>query len=160
MLIKNNIMSVNPQKLISTFVATIILVLLSVGIGFTIYLWLKGYTTSPIQETLPTLEQQHRCSQSIIKISNVRKISDNNIIVDVIYESGKEGLYDFIFEIISPESVAYIRTTDFTKDNPMQPGMIYSFNLILEKPMVNIERVRVNALCADIRIPSAEKVLK
>ncbi|MEM5830439.1 MAG: hypothetical protein QXL82_02940 [Candidatus Aenigmatarchaeota archaeon] len=145
------------KKLISTFLATIILVALVVAIGIVLYMWFSGYITSPVKESVPIFEAQQRCAESYLDIEDVKINPPNNIVVTVFYVRGKEGLYDFIFEILTPNELIKLNSSDFTNKNPMQPGMTYSFNLFSDRDISSATRIKVFATCLENIKVSAEK---
>jgi len=124
------------MKGVSTFVAAIILVLISVSIGIIIYAWMRGliYSTSQeqIQQTMNYLECQKAgirierieyCSNNLLNFTlrNVGKADINKLLASVKFKDGSILNFDDIKECFKDNSLTL-------KSGEKKCGHLYGMN--------------------------------
>jgi len=108
------------MKGVSTFVASVILILISVSIGVIIYIWIRGLIFSTTQEqtqqAISSLECQKAgiriesveyCSENLLNFTlrNVGKVDINKLIANVKFKDGSIINFDDIKECFKDSSL-------------------------------------------------------
>ncbi|MEM5830436.1 MAG: hypothetical protein QXL82_02925 [Candidatus Aenigmatarchaeota archaeon] len=146
------------MKAISTFIATIILVLLAVGIGVMIYMWAGGYFKFTTQETGSQIQTFTECQKSSIRIdpSEIRyDFSKVPATIDVIVRNiGSTSLHNFTFTIET--SVAKYEgrpQNQRTPQNPLEPGEVERFIITYNTNVVGkLRYLTITAYCNDMKL--------
>jgi len=153
------------MKGISPMLAVILLIAFTVAVGGLLSVWMISMTRTQTGVAGAGAEKLIACSKSVLDIGRVVSTETNRndtFNVEVIYYAGSEDLYNFT--IYLSDALGYVGknvSTDFTPTNPMRPGSVHTFSVLLDKNLSSPQptRARVTALCRETEVVSAEETL-
>ena len=158
------------MKGISPMLAVILLIAFTVAIGGLLSVWITSMTKTQTGVAGAGAEKLIACSKSVLDIGTVygktftppKGTTKGDFNVTVTYYAGSEDLYNFtIYLTDSAGNVGKATTTDYTSNNPMEPGEVHTFVLTLDKNLTSspITKVRVTAVCQETEVVTAEETV-
>jgi len=121
------------MKAISTFVATVLLIALTVAVAGIIGTFITGTTKTQTETTREASDKLAKCGSVVLDIDEVKTNSSlNPVNVTFTYVYGRENLYNFTVFII--DSGNRINSTSslspsYTEANPLTPGKTTFWNI-------------------------------